>query len=722
MSSCGGKTSAPSPVADESSSTESKPADTVSTGLVEIPPASIPVDKSIEKRIGHYGSSVYKTEPRKIDTSANEDSSDDGSGPAASNNEDDAKAVDDDIWRLFEIADDYYAMGVIANQEASWEEAQYYFEKSLGILANLDIEADSTAALTPEAKKYNTQLSNVISDYRVTLRSLGRLEEDAPPSVLIERFAALAPRLGSDSLQIYSNESQPVVYDLPVVMNERVKKSIVYFQTVAREAFVRFLSRSKRYEALYKDVLSQHGLPHDLVYLSMVESGFNPHAYSWARAMGLWQFIASTGRMYGLKRDWWLDERKDPVKSTHAAARFLKDLYTQFGDWELAMAAYNCGPGRVSRTRTKQGTDDFWQMNLPQQTKDYVPLIFAATIISKDPEKYGFFDIVYDENLNWEEVTINKCLDLKTVASEVGCTVEEIKALNPELLRNNTPPNVKDYVLKVPAGKKDMFLASYENMVSTQQTNWTKHRIRRGESIASIAAKYGVSKYALLEANAMTQKTKIISGKDLIVPVPTDTDYSDNRKSDKPKYAARNSVYTVRSGDTMWDIAKAFNTSVDALRRMNYLEGGARIYVGQKLKLLSDGVKMKGGDDDSGPVMAAKDPQKSSASGTSAGSNYTVKSGDTIWDIAKRFNITASSLRDLNGLNRSSAIYPGQKLKVGNGSADGIEFIIHRVQSGDTISRIARTYRTSISRILESNGLADANNLKIGDKLKIQKN
>ncbi|MBD3332459.1 transglycosylase SLT domain-containing protein, partial [candidate division GN15 bacterium] len=311
--------------------------------------------------------------------------------------DDSASAVDDEIWRQFDLAEEYHAMGVIANREASWEEAQYYFEKALKILAQLDIEADSV--LTPEAVKYADLLDHVVADYRITLRSLGTLVGDVSTSALVERFGDMAENIDRDSLVVLKEEAPEITYDIPITMNERVKKSMVYFQTVAREAFEKYLRRSTKYKPMMLEIIRQYGLPEDLIYLSLVESGYNPHAYSWARAMGLWQFIASTGRMYDLDRNWWMDERKDPIKSTHAACRFLKYLYEKFGSWELAMAAYNGGPGRVGRQIKKQQTRDFWELRLRRQTMDYVPLIMAATVLAKNPEKYGFTDIEYEPPL-----------------------------------------------------------------------------------------------------------------------------------------------------------------------------------------------------------------------------------------------------------------------------------------------------------------------------------
>ena len=503
------------------------------------------------------------------------------------------------------------------------------------------------------------------------------------------------------------------------MMNDRVKSSIIYFQTVAREAFTKYLTRSNRYDRLFKQVLGKYGLPLDLVYLSLVESGYNPKAYSWARASGLWQFISSTGRLYGLKRDWWLDERRDPVKSTDAAARFLKDLYEEFGDWELAMASYNGGPGRVRSTIRKQGTIDFWKMRLRRQTMDYVPLIYAAAIIAKDPERYGFYDIEPEPEVVWDEVTIDRCLELKVVARELGCSLQELKDINPELLRNYTPPNNKKYRLKIPKGSRHRFQATYASMPSPKETSWVKHKIKRGETVSTIAARYGVSQYAIFESNDLKRRSRIYAGKTLIVPVPLDADYSRSRSRKNREYYAEGSVYAVKSGDTMWDIARAFGTTVNALRRINYIERGSRIYVGQKLKIPSGAKNLKELTRSSPRLYASADQSTSSSGGSQdGGKTHQVRAGDTLWDIARMYGTTTSGLRKLNGLGRSSRIYPGQILKV-SGSA-GSNYVVYKVRRGDSLSRIAKKYRTSIARILAVNHLDDPDNIRAGQELRIK--
>lgn len=719
---CGGKSGLSSPRAYSGGEKQAEKADSADTALVAGEDSQYPMTYApsrtlrVEQRTNEIDPhEAPKVEHRDTDgLTKPSHSPDEVLSYGYADVDDSASAVDDDIWRRFELAEEYYLMGVMANREASWEEAQYYFEKGLKMLAKLDIETDST--LTPEAVKYNRMLDNFVADYRVTLRSLGRLEADVSTSVLVERFGDLVTNLGADTIRVFGDErKQEVSYDLPVVMNDRVKNSIVYFQTVAKDAFYKYLSRSRKYERLMLGALSDYDLPRDFVYLSLVESGFNPRAYSWARAMGLWQFISSTGRSYGLNRSWWIDERRDPVKSTDAACRHLKDLYKEFGSWELAMAAYNGGPGRVRRTIKKQKTNDFWKMRLKRQTMDYVPLIYAAAIIAKNPEKYGFVDVKYEPEIVWDEVKIDRCLELAVVARELDCSVEELRELNPELLRKYTPPDSKKYRLKIPAGKKKKFLAAYASMPSPKETSWVRHKIRRGETVSTIAARYGVSQYAILDANNLSRRSTIYAGKEIIVPVPLDSEYrGSSKRRDKSDYRSKNSIYAVRSGDTMWDIARAFGTTVDALRRANYIERGSRIYVGQKLKIPVSAKNLK----DKNETGTRSPETYASTAGTEGKlSEHKVRSGDTIWDIARKYGTTTARIRSLNGLGRSSRIYPGQVLVVSDAGSGG--YVVHKVKRGETLSRIARRYRTSIARIIAANDIADPDELKVGTVLKI---
>jgi len=616
-------------------------------------------------------------------------------------------AVDDYIWRQLNLAHEYYLMGVLANSESIWEEAQYYFEKSLSILGELDIDAE-TEPISPEGAKYNQILAEIVANYKITLVSLGHLPSDVSADALISRFSEIN-HLKIDSsefkrLEEYAEEK--VSYNVPVIMNERVKNCILYYQTVARDAFVRYLTRSTKYIPMIEEIFAEYDMPSDLKYLALVESGYNPNAYSWARAMGLWQFIASTGRLYGMQRNWWYDERKDPVKAMHAAARFLKDLYNEFGSWELALAAYNGGPGRVRGTIRKQKTTDFWKMKLRKQTMDYVPFFMAATIICKDPEKFGFTEIDYEPVWEYDEVTIKKCLDLNVVAKAIGSTVDDLKKHNPELLRQFTPPNMKKYTLRIPKGSKSKFLVAYDDMPSSKQTSWVKHKIRRGETVSTIARKYGVSQYAIFSANNLSRNSKIYAGKTLIVPVPNDRSYSSSSRSDR-NYELEGNVYIVRSGDTVWEIAKAFGTTSESVRKLNNLDRRARIYVGQKLQIFNDGSS-----------------RGEAYTSTKSGGNgyYKVKRGDSLWEIAQRFGTSVSTLRNLNGLGRRSYIYPGQRLKVPGLTLSDGEYTLYTIRRGDTISQIAAMFKTTVANITAWNNIHNVRLIRPGDKLKIYTN
>jgi membrane-bound lytic murein transglycosylase D len=566
---------------------------------------------------------------------------------------DSAVAIDDFIWRELMRAQEYCTMGIIANKETSWEEAEYYFEKSLAILGDLDIDVENDS-LSAESVKYTRLLTEISTNYRITLISLGELPGDISADVLISRFSELN-HIKVDSaelkrLEVYAQEKE--TYNVPVILNERVKTCILYYQTVARDAVEKYIGRSTKYMPMILKIFQEYGLPSDLAYLALVESGFNPHAYSWARAMGLWQFIAETGRLYNMNRSWWYDERKDPIKSTHAAARFLKDLYNEFGSWELALAAYNGGPGRIRTAIKKQNTTDFWKLRLKRkETMDYVPFFMAATMICKHPERFGFNNIDYEPEWSYDEVRLDKSLELRSVANAIGCSIEKIQELNPELLRQTTPSNIKHYNLRIPKGTKETFLAAYDELPSAKETNLVNHKVKKGETLSGIARKYGVSTYAIREANSMSKKAKLSAGRILIIPAGSGS--SQGGSTGGRKYESNGDYYTVRRGDNLSAIGNAFGVDAQTLRRINNIGAKSLIYVGQKIKIRDDG---------SGSVKASSGSIRSTTK--SSPNIYMVRSGDTLWEIAKRFGTTAAAIRKLNNLRKNEPIYPGQKLQI----------------------------------------------------------
>jgi len=328
------------------------------------------------------------------------------------------------------------------------------------------------------------------------------------------------------SLEVVSKDrsKQPQEFDIPIVINAKVEQFIQYFQTTAKKAFSSWLARSEKYIPIMRNLLKETGLPEDLVYLALIESGFNPYAYSRSKASGPWQFIYPTGKRYGLKTDWWIDERRDPEKSTIAAAKYLKDLFDMFDCWYLAAAGYNAGEGKIAKAMKRYRTEDFWELTkyryLKRETKDYVPQMIAAALIAKDPETYGFVGIEYQEPLSYDKVKVPEVTDLRLIAQACEVTIEEIKALNPELSRWCTPPNFPEYEIKIPFGKKNLFLKNFELSYPGEKSPFKTHVVKKGETLSKIARLYRIDLEPILEINQLNRKSRLSTGMNLLIPLP----------------------------------------------------------------------------------------------------------------------------------------------------------------------------------------------------------
>jgi membrane-bound lytic murein transglycosylase D len=360
------------------------------------------------------------------------------------------------------------------------------------------------------------------------LSNLQELEIRESPHV-----TALEPPIRDESNEDSNLEIPPIdrrkkepAFDIPIVINDKVEQFIQYFQTTLRDKFVTWLARSEKYIPFMKNFLMERGLPGDLVYLSLIESGFNPYAYSRSKASGLWQFIALTGKRYGLRVNWWVDERRDPEKSTIAAAKYLKDLYEMFACWYLAAAGYNAGEYKIIKAMKRYRTEDFWKLTrhryLKWETKNYVPQMIAAALIAKDPEKYGFTDVEYQEPLRYEKVKVPELTDLSLIAKACETTPEEIKDLNPELRRGVTPPNENEYAIKIPYGKKDLFLVNFEALQPLEKFQFKAHLVKKGETLKGIAKLYRVDLEPLLEINYLNKTSRISKGMTLFIPISKD--------------------------------------------------------------------------------------------------------------------------------------------------------------------------------------------------------
>ncbi len=311
-------------------------------------------------------------------------------------------------------------------------------------------------------------------------------------------------------------------YNHNEVAEKSVTKYILFFTEKMREKFSLWLSRSGKYTELMGDILKENSIPEVMVFIPLIESGFNPHAYSRARAVGYWQFIASTAKKYGLVINWWMDERKDPVKSTMAAANYFKDLYDMFGSWNLAMAAYNAGEGKILRALNKTNADDYWSLlgtrYIKRETKDYVPKFIAASLIAMSPEEFGFEELEYHPPLDYDEVTVFSSIDLEVAAECAETTPEIIKELNPELRRWCTPPDLPEYKLRIPVGKKDIFLENLSQIPEENRFPVDTYTVKKRDSFKRISKKTGVPVQVILDLNSLEKIIPLKAGEKIYLP------------------------------------------------------------------------------------------------------------------------------------------------------------------------------------------------------------
>jgi membrane-bound lytic murein transglycosylase D len=335
---------------------------------------------------------------------------------------------------------------------------------------------------------------------------------------------------------------------------------------------------------MINQILSECNLPPELLYLAMIESGLNPKAYSKAAANGMWQFIYTTGKLYGLERNWYVDERRDVEKSTRAACAYLTDLYNEFDNWYLAMAAYNSGEGRIRRATRLHQTSDFWQLHsLPRETRNYIPYYLAATIIAVKPADYGFFIKEKKQSqLDFDIVTIEKSADLTVLARSAETSFKTLQSLNPELRQSATP--TKTYALKIPNGKKDIFMKNYNALPENERfaPQFVTHKVRNGESLWTIAKKYRISLHDLAAVNKIRNRSMIRINQKLTIPVPG-MNLASIPTSEMPGFYKLS--YKVKKGDTLGHIAEDHGTRASNIRKWNSLKYGQYIFPGQKLTL-----------------------------------------------------------------------------------------------------------------------------------------
>jgi membrane-bound lytic murein transglycosylase D len=459
-----------------------------------------------------------------------------------------------------------------------------------------------------------------------------------------------------------------------------------------------YLSRSTRYLPMMKNVLRENGLPEDLVYISLIESGFSPQAHSHSNAVGYWQFMRATGRRFGLKVDPFIDDRRDPVLSTRAAAEYFKSLYGLFGSWHLALSAYNVGENRVKRAVTKYYTRDFWQLiakrrSLPAETKQYVPKFIAATLIAKDPAKYGFKDIQFEDPLSYDTVSLQSSISITKLASNLGVDPEELKLLNPKFRSDFVPINSGDEtVVRIPVGKGADALAALSLSVTSQpkvlRAEYYFYKIHNGDNLSTIAHKNHTTVSTLRRLNELSNRVLLRVGQSLKVPDPggegihyvTEEDAQTGSIKPASVQIGGDDFHIVRRGENLSSIAHRYGVSVEDLKRLNNLTSRALIRKGQKLRVRPESTPKSAAQKKS-PNAFAQFRSRSTATTSKArlvqnelpksahktagmSRRHVVRRGETLYDVSKRYGVALNRLAKANNLRVNYRVMAGEKLLI----------------------------------------------------------
>jgi membrane-bound lytic murein transglycosylase D len=577
----------------------------------------------------------------------------------------------DPVEALITRTERLYTAGQVDYRAGHLDAARQNFDQAFNLLLSSDIEVRNNPRLE---KEFDKIVDGIRDLEMVALREGDGFTEQKAEAAPIDEANDITfpvdPKLRAQA----EAEIKTTKSDLPLMLTDQVAMYINYFSSPkGRPTIEHGLARAGKYREMISQTFQQQGVPQDLIYLAMAESGFQPLAVSRAGARGMWQFMSGRGSEYGLDRNWWVDERQDPVQSTKAAARHLKDLYQEFGDWYLAMAAYNTGPGNIQHAVEHTGYADFWELYkrgvLPQETRNYVPIIVAVTIMAKNPTQYGLENVVPEKPVTMDTISINYPVDLRLVAECLDTSASSLQELNPSLLRMTTPKD-QAFTLNLPAGTKD----KYENAIALippdMRTFWRYHRVEYGESLGSIARKYHTSTAVIEEANNLSSDETTVGSK-LIIPI------APGQAADTVAFSSKATRYKVRRGDTIGSIADDFEVPVEKVRKWNHLKGNT-VAVGRTLLIyrpLAEG---------NGPqVASADDHRPSSKPGTKTTTKTTVKAGSKL----------ASSTQ--------AATY-------------------HKVKKGETLSGIAQSYNTTVADLKKNNANLSAN-LRAGEVLLIRK-
>jgi membrane-bound lytic murein transglycosylase D len=586
----------------------------------------------------------------------------------------------DQVGDLIAEAEKGYQAGLAAYHAGKTDEAKQDFDSALNSLlgSNFDVRSDERLE-----KEFDRIVAGVDELYPggtaadATAQDQQQEPQQKTEPAPIDQTNDLTPAPDAGTKAKAEAEIRSTHSDLPLMMTDQVAGYIAYFSGRGRGVFERAYIRSGRYHDMIVASLKEEGVPQDLIYLAQAESGFHPLAVSRVGARGIWQFMASRARGYGLSHSMYVDDRQDPEKSTRAAAHHLKDLYNQFGDWYLAMAAYNSGPGTVQAAVKRTGYADFWELYrrnvLPKETRNYVPIILAVAIMTKNPSQYGLADLAVDHPPDYDTVTIDYPVDLRLAAECVGSTASDLQDLNPSLLRLSTP-RTGEFTLHLPVGTKDQYETAIASVPPDMRLWWRYHTVQSGDTVASLARTFHTTAKQIEEANHLDGPELEADAK-LVIPVAP----GKHPEIDTATYARRITRYKVRRGDTVDSVAENFAVSPQMLRRWNGLRGnslgGRRVLAlhlpitpSHESEVVATHSKSKKTTQSASvklPATKSAEIERLTAEASKAREetiHHKVKSGETLYSIATFYNTTVAAIRRQN--RNVAVIRPGMILTV----------------------------------------------------------